>query len=354
MAIKSEPFGQTASGEAVHAFCLENARGLKVKLMTYGAAIVSIETPDRSGALADIVLGCDDLKGYLAPDNPYFGACCGRFAGRIARGRFQLDGKLVSLAVNDSPHSLHGGTKGFDKKLWKAEIVDDQTVKMDLVSPDGDEGYPGTLTVELTYRLDDAGELRIDYAAATDRKTVLNLTNHSYFNLSGGDDVLAHEVQLFAEKYLAVDGALLPTGELKDVAGTALDFRRPRPIRERIDQVPGGYDHTYCLDPVPDGRLRRAARIFDPASGRTLECWTTQPGLQFYTGNHLAGIAGKGGRTYQAHAGFCLETQHYPDSPNRPGFPATELAPDGRFRQRTIYRFGVGNRLSPGPHPGSS
>ena len=341
MGVKRESFGQTTQGQPVNAFILENSRGMRVKLINYGATIVSVEVPDRQGDLADVVLGFDDMEGYQSAENPYFGCCCGRYANRIAKGRFTLDGTEYALAANNGPNALHGGLAGFDKKLWDAEVIDD-AVRMSLTSPDGEEGYPGTLQVAVTYRLNDDGELRIDYAAETDKKTVVNLTNHSYFNLAGGGSILNHEIRINADRYTVVDDTAIPTGELRGVAGTEMDLRTPTPIGKNIDAVQGsGYDHNYCLNRTAEGELVLAATVREPVSGRTLECLTTEPGVQFYTGNFLDQVRGKGGAVYHQHEGLCLETQHWPDSPNHPDFPSTELAPGEIYTQTCIYKFGV-------------
>jgi aldose 1-epimerase len=341
MSITSESFGQTRDGEAVTAFILKNINGVKVKVMTCGATIVSIETPDKKGDMADIALGFDDVAGYQSDDNPYFGATCGRYANRIGEGRFTLDDHTYSLATNDGDNSLHGGLVGFDKKVWDAEIVDD-VLKMSLVSPDGDEGYPGTLNVEVRFSLSDENELAIVYKANTDKTTVINLTNHSYFNLAGSGTVLNHLAQINADRYTAVSDDAIPTGELPAVAGTEMDLRTPTPIGKSIETVQGlGYDHNYCINQASPGELTLAARVVDPESGRTLECLTTEPGVQFYTGNFLDGFKGKGGASYVKHGGFCLETQHYPDSPNRPEFPSAQLSPTDTYTHTCIYRFGI-------------
>jgi aldose 1-epimerase len=341
MSITSESFGQTRDGEAVTAFILKNINGVKVKVMTCGATIVSIETPDKQGDMADIALGFDDVAGYQSDDNPYFGATCGRYANRIGEGRFTLDDHTYSLATNDGDNSLHGGLVGFDKKVWDAEIVDD-VLKMSLVSPDGDEGYPGTLNVEVRFSLSDENELAIVYKANTDKTTVINLTNHSYFNLAGSGTVLNHLAQINADRYTAVSDDAIPTGELPAVAGPEMDLRTPTPIGKSIETVQGlGYDHNYCINQASPGELTLAARVVDPESGRTLECLTTEPGVQFYTGNFLDGFKGKGGASYVKHGGFCLETQHYPDSPNRPEFPSAQLSPTDTYTHTCIYRFGI-------------
>jgi aldose 1-epimerase len=340
MNVTQEHFGTTAAGQAVEVFTFAPENGMKVRVMNYGATILSIEVPDREGKLTDVLLGFDDLAGYQSADNPYFGACCGRYANRIAQGKFTLDGTPYSLAINNGPNALHGGIVGFDKQVWTAQIIDDQTVKMTLVSPDGDEGYPGTLTVEILYSVNNTGELRIDYRATTDQKTVLNLTNHSYFNLAGGGTIRDHQMQLLADTYTVVDADSIPTGELRNVANTEMDFLTPHAIGTNIDQTENGYDHNYCINQAASGELTLAASVIEPQSGRTLKCFTTEPGVQFYTGNYLENISGKNGAVYNRQEGFCLETQHYPDSPNRPDFPTTELNPNETYTQTCIYQFG--------------
>ena len=341
MGVSQESFGQTSDGQAVIAFVLENANGVKVKVIDYGATIVSILAPDRSGAMADVTLGFDDIAGYQGAVNPYFGATCGRYANRIKEGHFTLESRTYSLAINNGPNALHGGLVGFDKKVWDAALEGD-AVKMTLVSPDGAEGYPGTLSVELKFSLNDANELALEYSATTDKTTVINLTNHSYFNLAGSGNVLGQLAQINADTYTAVDDDAIPTGALAPVAGTEMDLLTPTPIGQSIETVQGlGYDHNYCINQATPGELTLAARVVAPESGRTLECLTTEPGVQFYTGNYLDGFKGKDGQTYAKHAGFCLETQHYPDSPNRPEFPSVQLAPGETYTQTCIFKFGV-------------
>lgn len=343
MNIEKEPFGQTNDGQPVDAFVLRNGNDIKVKVISYGAAIVSIEVPDREGNMADVVLGFDDMAGYESPGNPYFGACCGRYANRIAKGRFTLDDVEYSLAVNNGRNALHGGLTGFDKKIWDAGIAGDG-VRMSLTSPDGEEGYPGTLDIEITYSLNEEGELRIDYKAETDKKTVLNLTNHSYFNLAGVGSVHGHEICINADRYTVVDDTSIPTGELRAVAGTEMDLLAPTPIGRNIDVVQGlGYDHNYCINQTAEAEPTLAAKVVEPVGGRTLECRTTEPGVQFYTANYLDGVKGKGGAFYNKHEGFCLETQHWPDSPNHPDFPNTILRPGETFISETRYRFSFQN-----------
>jgi aldose 1-epimerase len=341
-------FGTTADGQTVDLYTLTNADGLEVKIITLGATVTSIRTPDRSGSLADVVLGFGDLQGYLA-NAPYMGVIVGRYGNRIAKGRFSLDGTTYQLATNNGPNHLHGGNRGFDKVVWSARTIDradGQAVELTYLSRDGEEGYPGTLTATVVYTLTDTNELRLDYAATTDKSTVVNLTHHSYFNLAGKGDVLLHEMLIAADRFTPVDASLIPTGVLQPVEGTPFDFRAPTAIGARIrhpDQqlVRGnqGYDHNFVLN-AQSGALAVAARVRDPASGRVLEVRTTEPGMQFYTGNFLDGsLVGKGGVKYGKYAGFCLETQHYPDSPNHPSFPTTTLRPDQRYESTTVFAF---------------
>ena len=349
MSVTREPFGETTDGRPVDAFIFENSRGIKVKLINYGAAIVSVEVPDRHGNMADVVLGFDDMEGYQGADNPFFGACCGRYANRIAGGRFTLDGVDYSLAVNNGPNTLHGGQVGFDKKMWGAEVVDD-AVRMSMTSPDGEEGYPGTLVMEVTYTLTSSNELVVDYRATTDKATPVNLTQHAYFNLkdAGASNILGHELMIAADGFTPVGATLIPTGEIAPVEGTPFDFTNPHSIGERIGAdhpqmvFGGGYDHNWVLNGTAAAGMTLAARVHEPTTGRTLEIRTTEPAIQFYSGNFLDGtLAGKDGVVYQHRTGFCLETQHYPDSPNQPGFPSTILHPGEEYSTRTVFRFGV-------------
>jgi aldose 1-epimerase len=346
--VQKQAFGKTLDGTAVDLYVLTNANGMQAKIITYGAIITELHVPDRTGKLDDVALGFDDLKGYLAA-HPYFGAAVGRVANRIAKGRFTLDGKEYKLAVNNGPNALHGGLKGFDKVVWQAETIqaaDGVAVKFTYRSPDGEEGYPGNLTAAVTYTLTNQNELKIDYTATTDQPTPVNLTNHSYFNLAGarsGNDILGHELMLAADRYTPTDETLIPTGEIKPVQGSPLDFTKPTPIGARIAHMKttpgGGYDHNYVLN--SGGKtLTLGARVHEPKTGRVLEMLTTEPGVQLYTGNFLDGtLKGKGGVAYQKHAGFCLEAQHFPDSVNKPSFPSVILRPGQTYTQTTVYKF---------------
>ena len=343
------PFGSTPAGDPVELYTLTNARGMELRVMTYGGIIVSLKVPDRQGTPGDVVLGYDSLRGYL-DKTPYFGAIVGRYANRIAKGQFTLGGAAYHLAVNNGLNALHGGLRGFDKVVWQAEpitAVGARGLRLRYTSHDGEEGYPGTLQVAVTYTLTDSNQVIIDYEATTDKATPVNLSQHSYFNLAGSSDILGHELTINADRYTPVDSTLIPTGQLASVAGTPFDFRTPHPVGERIGEtneqlrIAGGYDHNFVLNRADTG-LVLAARLADSVSGRTLEVRTTEPGLQFYSGNFLDGtIHGKGGRVYGHRAALCLETQHFPDSPNHPAFPSTILGPGQTFRSRTTWTFGV-------------
>jgi aldose 1-epimerase len=344
--MEKRPFGKTKEGTAVDLYELTNAHGMKAKIITYGGIVTELYTPDRNGKLDDVVLGFDNLQDYLK-GHPFFGALVGRVANRIAKGRFTLDGHEYKLATNNGPNSLHGGNKGFDKVVWKVEPVktpEGVSVQLKHVSKDGDEGYPGNLTATVTYILTDNNELKIHYTATTDKATPVNLSNHSYFNLEGvtTDNILGHEMMIAADKYTPVDDTLIPTGEIKSVKGTPLDFTTPTPIGARIAQLrgnPGGYDHNYVLR-TEGKQLALAARVVEPKTGRVMEMYTTEPGVQFYTGNFLDGsLKGKGGVAYQKHHGFCLEAQHFPDSVNHPNFPSVILRPGQTYTQTTVYKF---------------
>ncbi len=347
--ITAQPFGLMPDGRSVSLFTLATEGGIRVAITNYGGAIVSLLAPDRAGTPADVVLGYDHLAGYLK-GRAHFGSLCGRFANRIARARFTLDGTEYQLPANDGVNHLHGGPRGFDKQLWDAEIVGGETapaLKLSRLSLNGEEGYPGELHVEVIYSLSGVNALQINYRATCDRPTPINLTNHSYFNLAGhsAGEIGGHELQLFASRFTPVDETLIPTGEIASVAGTPLDFRRPTPIGDRIgaddEQLrrAHGYDQNYVLE-LAHGKPILAATVHEPRSGRLLEVLTTEPGVQFYSGNFLNGTeVGKGGAVYQRRHGFCLETQHFPDSPNQPNFPSCILRPGAVFQSTTVYRL---------------
>jgi aldose 1-epimerase len=343
------PYGALPDGRRVDRWTLTSAAGVSVEILTYGGIVAAVHAPDRDGRPANVVLGLPDLDAYRTR-NRFFGTITGRYANRIAGGRFSLDGTTYELARNNGANALHGGLQGFDKRLWAAEPAGDHAVQLRYVSADGEEGYPGRLAVSVTYALSDDGALRIDYRATTDRPTVLNLTNHSYFNLAGeaSGDILDHLLEIAADAYLPTDAGGIPTGEIAPVAGTPFDFREPTPIGARITEAHPqlvqvcGYDHCFVLREAAPGALAEVARVVAPTSGRTLTVRSTEPGVQLYTGNHLDGsLVGRGGRTYRQSAGFCLETQHFPDSPNRPEFPSTVLRPGETFHSTTIFHFGV-------------
>jgi aldose 1-epimerase len=321
----SELFGTLSDGTPVHRWTLERA-GVRVRVLSYGGIVQSAEVPDRDGDTADVVLGFADLDGYLTHPEPYFGALVGRYANRIAGGRFPLDGRTYALALNDGPNSLHGGERGFDKRVWDVAPVA-HGVRLSRVSPHGEEGFPGRLEMSATYTLDGSGALRIGYEAVTDAPTVLNPTNHSYFNLGGSGHTGGHELRLAASRVTPVDAALIPTGGLDDVTDTRFDFRRAR-------KIGSGYDHNFVLDKGVTATAEEVAELYDPASGRVLTVATTEPGLQLYTADHL-------GAPFAPGDGVALETQHFPDSPNRPGFPSTVLRPGEVFRSETVYGFSV-------------
>ncbi len=348
MNITQQPFGNLSDGTAVDLFTLTGNAGLEVAVTNYGGIVVSILAPDRAGSRAEVTLGFDSLDGYLQK-HPFFGALVGRFANRIAGGRFTLNGVTYTLAKNNGPNHLHGGLKGFDKQVWQAEpfqAADRVGVVLRYLSPDGEEGYPGNLSTTVTYTLTDQNELRIDYHAQTDQPTIINLTNHTYFNLAGQGDILGHEVMINADRFTPVNENLIPTGELRPVAGTPLDFTRPTPIGARIDaddeqlRRANGYDHNFVLNAAGDLSVL-TARVVEPSTGRVLEVYTTQPGMQFYTGNFLDGSLTGRGRVYHRRTGFCLETQHFPDSPNQPNFPSVVLNPGQEYHHTTIYKFSV-------------
>ncbi|MGA8861370.1 MAG: aldose epimerase family protein [Candidatus Sulfotelmatobacter sp.] len=346
--VSKQPFGHTPEGTPVEMYTLADGE-IEARIMTYGGIVVSLRTPDRNGKLDDIVLGCDSVEKYVV-QTAHFGGIIGRYANRIAHGTFQLDGQTYSIPKNDGDNALHGGIRGFDKVVWTAKEITDG-IELTYVSKDGDQGFPGTLATTVRYTLSGSA-LRIDYSATTDKDTVLNLTNHSYFNLAGqgNGDILRHVVKIDASRFTPVDATLIPTGELKPVEGTPFDFRTPHVVGERIDaddaqlRLGHGYDHNFVLD-HPAGQLAEAAEVYEPTTGRILRVSTTEPGLQFYTGNHLDGsITGKDGRVYKARFALCLETQHFPDSPNHPSFPSTELKPGQRFHSVTVFEFSAGSR----------
>ncbi len=346
--IDVKAFGQTPDGKQVRLYSLRNANGLTADIMTYGAIVVSLKTPDSKGRMADIVLGYDNLQDYVK-NSPYFGAIVGRYGNRIAKGKFKLDGAEYTLATNNNANHLHGGIKGFDKVVWDDKPVqrpDAVGVRLSYLSKDGEEGYPGNLKATVTYLLTNANELRIEYEATTDKATPVNLTHHGYFNLTGGQrDILGHVLTLNADKFTPVDDGLIPTGELTAVKDTPMDFTKATAIGARIaneyEQLKfgGGYDHNWVLNKSGKG-MTLAARVSEPTTGRVMEIHTAEPGIQFYSGNFLDGtITGKGGKVYQHRWGFCLETQHYPDSPNKPNFPSTILRPGEKYETVTMYRF---------------
>jgi aldose 1-epimerase len=341
-----ELFGTTDDGTPIELFTLTNDRGMQARIAAYAGTLVSLQVPDRSGELADVVLGFDTLAPYLA-EHPYFGALIGRYGNRIAGGSFMLQGHRYQLPRNNGPNHLHGGERGFHRVIWQAQPAEEgQSLRLTYQSHDGEQGYPGNLTATVTYTLTEQNALRLDYQATTDAPTIVNLTNHSYFNLAGMGTILDHQIQIAAQYFIPVDATLIPTGELRPVQGTPMDFTRPARIGARIDAEepqlhfgPGGFDHTWVLDGTPGG-LRFAARLSDPASGRVMEVYTTQPGLQFYSGNFLDGsLRGKRGQPLILRAGLCLETQHFPDSPNHPDFPSTVLQPGALYQQTTVFQF---------------
>jgi len=345
--INAQPFGKTKEGTPVDIFTLRNKNGVEARICNYGGIVVSLKVPDRNGQMSDVVLGYDKLDDYIK-SSPYFGCLVGRYGNRIAKGKFTLNGNVYTLATNNGPNALHGGIKGFDKVVWEAKVLgshDGPTLQLRYLSKDGEEGYPGNLSVTAVYTLTEDNGLKLDYTATTDKDTVVNLTQHTYFNLAQKGDILNHVVMINADKFTPVDSTLIPTGELRPVEGTPFDFRKPTAIGARINQddeqlkFGNGYDHNWVLN-KPMGQLGLAARVSEPTTGRVLEVLTTEPGLQFYTGNFLDGtLKGKGGWVYQFRNAFCMEPQHYPDSPNHPEFPSVVLKPGKTYKNTIIYRF---------------
>lgn len=351
MQVSRKDFGQTPDGKQVYLFTLRNPHGAEAHISNYGGIVTSLKVPDRSGHLDDVVLGYDNLADYIK-ETPYFGALIGRYGNRIARGKFTLDGKEYSLATNNYPNALHGGTKGFDKVVWEPTILtgpEGAGLKLTYLSKDGEEGYPGNLSVTVVYTLTDDNALKVEYTATTDKDTVVNLTQHSYFNLACKDSILNHLVMIPADKFTPVDSTLIPTGELRPVEGTPFDFRKPTAIGARINQddeqlkFGKGYDHNWVIN-KPMGQYGLMARVTEPTTGRVMEVFSTEPGLQFYSGNFLDGtLKGKGGRVYEFRSGFCMEPQHYPDSPNKPEFPTVVLKPGQTYHNTIVYKFSTGS-----------
>ena len=343
--VEQKAWGKMPDGTAIEMYTLSNANGMQAEIITYGGIVVSLTAPDKAGKYEDVVYGMADVSGYTGdPKPPFFGALIGRYGNRIGHAQFSLEGKTYNLPKNDGDNTLHGGNLGFDKRVWNAKPMKG-ALELTYVSKDGEEGFPGTLTATVVYTLTDRNELKIDYTAKTDKPTVANLTNHSYFNLAGAGTILDHQVMINADRFTPVDKGLIPTGELKLVKGTPFDFTTATAIGARIDQKDEqlqfgrGYDHNWVLNRSGAGSIK-AAEVYEPKSGRVMEVWTTEPGLQFYTGNFLDGtIKGKGGKVYPHRGAFCMETQHYPDSPNQSSFPSTELKPGQTYRTTTIYRF---------------
>ena len=349
--IVASEFGKSKEGETVELYTLTNKNGCVAKIINLGGIVTELHVPDKNGKMGDVVLGFTKLDSYLA-GHPFFGAIAGRYANRIAKGKFTLDGQEYTLATNNGPNHLHGGARGFDKVVWTAagqdaNAKDGPSLSLKYVSRDGEEGYPGTLTATVVYTLTHDNALRIDYAATTDKPTIVNLTNHSYFNLAGENagSIHDHWMMINADRYTPVDETSIPTGELAPVEGTPFDFRQPHKIGERIEQTPGkpkGYDHNYALNREAGSKPSLACRVKEETSGRVMEVWTDQPGVQLYTGNYLDGkTTGKQGKPYDFRNGFCLETQHFPDSPNQPKFPSTVLRPGETFKSTTTYKFSV-------------
>jgi aldose 1-epimerase len=341
--IQEKQFGNDSTAQVTE-YTITNPSGMQVSILNYGGTITKIIVPDKNGNMGDVVLGFETFNGYRQKNNPYLGALVGRYANRIAKAKFTLDGKTYNLAANNSGNSLHGGIIGFDKVIWNVEKIGDSSLKLNYQSKDGEEGYPGNLNVQTIYTLGSDNALKIEYTATTDKATPVNLTNHSYFNLSAGADsnILNHQLQLNADKFTPVNDQLIPTGQITDVKGTPMDFTTAKAIGKDIGSVKGGYDHNWVLN-KNGNELQQAATVYEPNSGRYMEVFTTQPGIQFYTGNFLDGslMFTKGNKKYGQHAGLCLETQHFPDSPNQPAFPSTILKPGETYNQTTVYKFSV-------------
>lgn len=341
--MRESSFG-TIDGTTITEYTLTNAAGMQAGIINYGGTVTKLIVPDKNNTMGDVVLGYDSLSGFLQKGNPYFNSLIGRYGNRIAKGKFTLDGSAYTLAGNNNGNSLHGGNKGYDKVIWNAEKLSDSSLKLTYLSKDGEEGYPGNLNITVIYTLTNDNSLKLEYAATTDKATPVNLTSHCYFNLSAGRDstILNHQLQLNASKYTPVDDALIPTGKLEDVKGGPMDFTMEKVIGKDIAQVKGGYDHNWVLNRNGNG-LEKAGSLYDAVSGRYMEVFTTEPGIQFYSGNFLDGTLTntKGGKKYVKHAALCLETQHFPDSPNQPGFPNTILKPGETYSQITVYKFSV-------------
>src|SRR5215471_11105245 len=344
--VKQKPYGKMPDGAAVDIYTLTNDKGMQARILTYGGALVSLTAPDKDGKYGDVLMAMDDLDGMRQQDN-FFGALIGRYGNRIGKAQFVLDGQTYKLPANNGANTLHGGPEGFDKKVWAAKsgpTTEGPSLELTYTSKDGEMGFPGTLTAKVVYTLTQNNALRIDYTATTDKPTVVNLTNHAYFNLAGEGDILAHEVMINADRFTPVDEGLIPTGELKPVKGTPFDFTSATAIGGRINQddeqlkFGKGYDHNWVLN-KSDASMTKAAEVHDPKSGRVMEVWTTEPGLQFYTGNFLNGSLHGKGRTFAQRNAFCMETQHFPDSPNKPDFPSTKLQPGQTYHTTTVYRF---------------
>jgi aldose 1-epimerase len=343
--IEKKPFGKLADGTPIDVYTLTNRNGLQAQITNYGGIVVSFKVPDRRGQMADVVLGYDDVGSYV-DDTAYLGCILGRYANRIAKGRFTLGGVEYTLAQNNNGNHLHGGLRGFNKVVWQARQLNNNALQLTYTSRDGEEGYPGNMTATVTYILTPADELRIEYAATTDKETIVNLSQHTYFNLAGAGvgDILGHKIRINADRFTPIDETSIPTGELRAVRGTPLDFTRETAIGARINAQDeqlrrgSGYDHNYVVNKTR-ARMSLAAEVFEPVSGRAMQVWTTQPGVQLYTGNFLDNVHGKAGKVYQRREGFCLETQHFPDSPNKPAFPSTVLSPNGRYTQTTVYKM---------------